>query len=122
MPDRDINSIQDLVGKKVSYTKPRSTSETVARMAITAAGLDGQIELVSLGKVGAGQTESNIGELLSMMATTMRRGERDEFFRAVDEHLQNEYGKFGIVAPSEAARSAGSSQPAIQPAWIRACM
>ena len=41
-----------------------------------------------LGKVGAGQTESNIGELLSMMATTMRRDDRDEFFRAVDEHLQ----------------------------------
>ena len=41
-----------------------------------------------LGKVGAGQTESNIGELLSMMATTMRRDDRDEFFRTVDEHLQ----------------------------------
>jgi len=41
-----------------------------------------------LGKVGAGQTESNIGELLSMMATTMNRNDRAEFFRSVDEHLQ----------------------------------
>ncbi len=63
MPDRDINSIQDLVGKKVSYTKPRSTSETVARMAITAAGLDGQIELVSLGKVGAGLAALERGDV-----------------------------------------------------------
>ena len=38
-----------------------------------------------LGKVGAGQTESNIGELLSMMATTMNRNDRAEFFRNVDE-------------------------------------
>ena len=41
-----------------------------------------------LGKVGAGQTESNIGELLSMMATTMKRDERDEFFRTIGDHLQ----------------------------------
>ena len=41
-----------------------------------------------LGKVGAGQTESNIGELLSMMATTMKRDDRDEFFRTIGDHLQ----------------------------------
>ena len=47
-----------------------------------------------LGKAGKGQTESNIGELLSMMATTMRRDDRDEFFRAVDEHYKNQ--KLGV--------------------------
>jgi len=40
-----------------------------------------------LGKVGKGDTDSQAGELLSMMATTMRRKERDEFFKALDEHL-----------------------------------
>jgi len=63
MPDRNINSINDLVGKKISYTKPRSTSETVARMAVSAAGLDGQIELVSLGKVGAGLAALERGDV-----------------------------------------------------------
>ena len=34
-----------------------------------------------MGKAGAGNASSNAGELLSMMATTMRRDERNEFFR-----------------------------------------
>ena len=55
MPGSGINSIQDLIGKKVSYTKPRSTSETLAKMAVAAANIPAdKIELVSLGKVGAG--------------------------------------------------------------------
>lgn len=55
MPGSGIKSIQDLRGKKVSFTKPRSTSETLAKMAIAAAGIpEGEIELVSLGKIGAG--------------------------------------------------------------------
>jgi len=41
-----------------------------------------------MGKAGAGGARANAGELLSMMATTMRKKERDEFFRAVDEHIQ----------------------------------
>ena len=41
-----------------------------------------------MGKVGAGNASANAGELLSMMATTMRADERAEFFRAVDEQIQ----------------------------------
>lgn len=55
MPDSGITSIQDLRGKKISYTKPRSTSETVLKAAVAAAGIpEDEIELVSLGKIGAG--------------------------------------------------------------------
>ena len=41
-----------------------------------------------MGKAGAGGARANAGELLSMMATTMRADERAEFFRTLDEHLQ----------------------------------
>ena len=41
-----------------------------------------------MGKVGAGNAGANAGELLSMMATTMKREERAEFFRAIDEQIQ----------------------------------
>ncbi|MEX0923488.1 MAG: ABC transporter substrate-binding protein [Rhodovibrionaceae bacterium] len=55
MPDKGINSIQDLRGKKIAYTSPRSTSETVLKAAVAAAGIpEDEIELVSLGKIGAG--------------------------------------------------------------------
>ena len=42
-----------------------------------------------IGKAGAGNTDANAGELLSMMATTMNRKDRAEFFRAVDEQIAN---------------------------------
>lgn len=55
MPGKGINSIQDLRGKKVAYTSPRSTSETVLRAAVAEAGIsEDDIELISLGKIGAG--------------------------------------------------------------------
>lgn len=55
MPDKGINSIQDLRGKKISYTKPRSTSETVLKSAIAVAGIpEDEIEILPLGKIGAG--------------------------------------------------------------------
>ena len=41
-----------------------------------------------IGKAGAGNTDANAGELLSMMATTMNRDDRAEFFRNIDEHIQ----------------------------------
>ncbi|WP_176245131.1 ABC transporter substrate-binding protein [Oceanibacterium hippocampi] len=64
MPDSGIKSIQDLRGKKVSYTKPRSTSETVLKAAIAAAGIpEGEIELVSLGKIGAGLAALERGDV-----------------------------------------------------------
>ncbi len=64
MPGRGINSIHDLKGKKVSYTRPRSTSETLAKMAVAAANIPAdQIELVSLGKVGAGLAALERGDV-----------------------------------------------------------
>ncbi len=64
MPGKGIKSIQDLIGKKVAYTRPRSTSETLAKMAIAAAGIPASdIELVSLGKIGAGLAALERGDV-----------------------------------------------------------
>jgi NitT/TauT family transport system substrate-binding protein len=85
MPDRGISSIQDLVGKKISYTKPRSTSETVARMAVSAAGLDGKIELVSLGKVGAGLAALERGDVdAALLLEPIMTGSKGKYVVAFD--------------------------------------
>jgi NitT/TauT family transport system substrate-binding protein len=54
--DSNIHSIQDLVGKKVAFTAPRSTTEMVLRAAVAKAGLTGKIELLAIGGLGPGLT------------------------------------------------------------------
>jgi NitT/TauT family transport system substrate-binding protein len=55
MPNSGISSLRDLVGKRVNITAPRSSSETLALMAMEAAGIPpGQIRLVATGEVAAG--------------------------------------------------------------------
>ena len=64
MPGKGINSMEDLRGKKISYTKPRSTSQTLAKMAVAPAGMtEDDVELVSLGKVGAGLAALERGDV-----------------------------------------------------------
>src|SRR5262249_6240350 len=45
-PDSGIKSIKDLAGKRVGISTPKSTSETLARMAFEAAGMTNAAELV----------------------------------------------------------------------------
>lgn len=64
MPGSGIKSIHDLKGKKISYTRPRSTSQTLVKMAIAAAGYkESDFELLSLGKVGAGLAALERGDV-----------------------------------------------------------
>jgi NitT/TauT family transport system substrate-binding protein len=64
MPGKGISSMEDLRGKKISYTKPRSTSQTLLKMAVAAAGMtEDDVELVSLGKVGAGLAALERGDV-----------------------------------------------------------
>jgi NitT/TauT family transport system substrate-binding protein len=49
-------SIKDLVGKKIAYTLPRSTTEMVLRAAVTNAGLNGKVTLLAIGGLGPGLT------------------------------------------------------------------
>lgn len=54
MPNSGITKIQDLAGKKIGFTKPKSISETMAKWMLERNQMTGQAELVSLGSVGAG--------------------------------------------------------------------
>jgi len=54
--DSGIHSIQDLVGRKVAFTAPRSTTEMVLRAAVAKAGLTGKVELLPIGGLGPGLT------------------------------------------------------------------
>ncbi len=54
--DSGIHSIQDLAGKKVAFTAPRSTTEMVLRAAVAKAGLTGKVEILAIGGLGPGLT------------------------------------------------------------------
>lgn len=60
----DINTIEDLRGKRVGYTSPRSLSQSVLQMSMDAAGIGpGEFEPVSLGGLGAGLTQLEQGNV-----------------------------------------------------------
>jgi NitT/TauT family transport system substrate-binding protein len=55
-PGSGINSIRDLVGKKVAFTNPRSTTEQVILTALKREGLTGKVEALPLGGLGPALT------------------------------------------------------------------
>jgi NitT/TauT family transport system substrate-binding protein len=54
MPNSGITSIQQLKGKKIAFTRPKSISETMIKWMLEKHGMTGQVQMVSLGSVGAG--------------------------------------------------------------------
>jgi NitT/TauT family transport system substrate-binding protein len=61
MPNSPIKSIQDLKGKKIGFTKPKSISETMVLWMLRKYGMEGQAQLVSTGSVGAGLSALEAG-------------------------------------------------------------
>src|SRR5207253_2628231 len=56
-PDSPLNSIQDIVGKKIGYTSPGSVTNMLILMAMKAQGIDaGKVTLVPAGGIGANLT------------------------------------------------------------------
>jgi NitT/TauT family transport system substrate-binding protein len=51
-----IRSLQDLAGKRIAFTSPRSTTEIVLRAALANAGLMGKVEMIAIGGLGPGLT------------------------------------------------------------------
>lgn len=55
MPNSPLQSVKDLVGKKVAYTSPKSVTQMLAVMALDKAGIPpDKAELISTGGIGAG--------------------------------------------------------------------
>jgi len=62
MPKSPVNALQDLKGRKLGYTNPRSTSQALAFLITERLGLkEGDVELVRTGGFGAGLTMLEIG-------------------------------------------------------------
>jgi NitT/TauT family transport system substrate-binding protein len=61
MPNSGISRIEDLKGKKIGFTKPKSISETMAKWMLDHHNMSGQAQLVSLGGVGAGLSALEAG-------------------------------------------------------------
>jgi NitT/TauT family transport system substrate-binding protein len=59
----NIKTIEDLVGKKASFTAPKSTSEVLLRLALKDKGLDGKVEGVATGGFGPGITAMMTGAI-----------------------------------------------------------
>jgi len=52
--DSTLNSLKDLAGKKLAYTNPGSTTQSLAIMMLDIIGLSKQVELVKTGGLGEG--------------------------------------------------------------------
>lgn len=62
----DIKSVKDLAGKKVAFTSPKSVTEMVLLMSLTAGGVDvKQVERISTGGIGAGLTAMTQGGVVA---------------------------------------------------------
>jgi NitT/TauT family transport system substrate-binding protein len=61
MPNSGIKSMEDLKGKKIGFTKPKSISETMALWSLRKHGMEGKAQLVSTGSVGAGLSALEAG-------------------------------------------------------------
>src|SRR5258708_21123279 len=63
-PDSPIHTIQDLKGKKIGYTNPRSTSQALDILLLEAAGLKPEdAELVKTGGFGESVVALNLGSI-----------------------------------------------------------
>jgi NitT/TauT family transport system substrate-binding protein len=60
-PKSDIRKVQDLQGKKATFTSPKSTSELLLLLALKEAGMTGKVEMVASGGFGGGLTLVDAG-------------------------------------------------------------
>jgi NitT/TauT family transport system substrate-binding protein len=80
-----IRTLQDLKGKKLAFTSPRSVTEMILRIIFTKAGMMDEVTIVPAGGIGAGITAMNEG---SVDAAPM-----------VDPLLTTDAGKYRVIIP-----------------------
>jgi len=54
--DQRVKTVQDLAGKKLGYSSPKSVTDMITSMMLDANGLTGKVERKSIGGVGSGLT------------------------------------------------------------------
>jgi NitT/TauT family transport system substrate-binding protein len=108
MPNSGIRSLQDLVGRRINITAPRSSSETLAQMAIEAAGIQpGQIRLIATGEVAAGLSALERGGVdAALMVDPLWSARQDRYQVAFTlENLPRMTQLVGVTTAEAAARN-----------------
>jgi len=108
-PDKPISSIKDLVGHKVGYTAPKSSTEMMLRMSLDAAGISpDQVTMVSTGGLGGGLSALKAGAIdaapivepvLSKSGSAFKK-----VFRAADV-VPSVIFTFGVTTPEFAKKN-----------------
>ncbi len=84
MPNSPVKTIKDLVGKRIGFTAPRSISETVAKMAVEAAGIPlDKVNFVALGGIGPGLAALERGGTDVMLINEPLWAARQDRYRVV---------------------------------------
>ena len=81
--DARINSVQDLKGRKLGYSSPKSVTDMITTMMLDANGLAGQVERKSVGSIGAGLTALREGGVDMVYVTEPVWSKEKDNFRAV---------------------------------------
>jgi NitT/TauT family transport system substrate-binding protein len=81
--DERIRTVQDLKGKRLGYSSPKSVTDMVTTMMLDANRLTGQVERVSVGSIGAGVTAVREGGVDMTYATQPVWAKEKNNFRPV---------------------------------------
>ena len=81
--DERIRTVQDLKGKRLGYSSPKSVTDMVTTMMLDANGLTGQVERLSVGSIGAGVTAVREGGVDITYATQPVWAKEKNNFRPV---------------------------------------
>lgn len=104
--DSPVHSLQDLKGRKVAFTSPRSTTEMVLRMILNRNNLAGQVTIMPAGGVGAGITALNEGAVdAAPMVDPLLTSAADRYrilFR-VNDYIPDLCWSVGVTTPAFAA-------------------
>lgn len=81
--DQSIKTVQDLAGKKLGYSSPKSVTDMMTSMVLDANGLTGKVERKSIGGIGSGLTALREGAVDMTYATQPVWAREKDNFRLV---------------------------------------
>jgi NitT/TauT family transport system substrate-binding protein len=80
--DERIKTVQDLKGKRLGYSSPKSVTDMITTMMLDMHGLTGQVERRSVGSIGAGLTALREGAVdMAYVTQPVWAKEKDNFRR-----------------------------------------
>lgn len=100
--DSPIHSMQDLKGKKVGFTQPRSTTEMVLRAILQKAGVSNDVTVLPTGGIGAGMVALDQGAIDAAPFEEPLLLKNPENYRVlfrVNDYLPNLTWSVGVTTP-----------------------